>query len=86
MISNSDKSKSSDEEEQEHPDDYHEIDEKVMHTIRCADDVYKFYHADQNDGSFLHDERIQYGIDLNKRKVRRTFESIFKDGRTYKLQ
>jgi len=76
----------SSEEGEEHPDDYHKMDEKVMHTIRCADDIYKFHHATQNDGSFLHDDRIQYGIDLNKRKIRRAFESIYNDGRTYKLQ
>ena len=84
MSSDSNESESS-EEGEEHPDDYHKMDEMAMHTIRCADDIYKFHHATQNDGSFLYDDRIQYRIDLNKRKIRQAFESIYNDGMTYKL-
>ena len=69
MSSDSYRSESS-EEGEENPDDYYKMDEMVMHTIRCADDIYNFHHATQNDGSFLYDDRIQYGTNLNKRKTR----------------
>ena len=39
--------------EGDNPDDYHKIDEKTMHNIRCTDDIYKFNHMDSNKNHFL---------------------------------
>lgn len=67
-------SQGSESSEEEHPDDYHMIDSKTMHDIRCADDIYKFTQSDVYQSAFQYEERIQYGIKLNKKQLRQAFK------------
>ena len=68
-------SSSSKEEYEEHPDDYHMIDESTMYNIRCAEDINKFSNTTHNDESFLYDKRIRYSIDLNKKQIRKALNT-----------
>lgn len=67
----------SDSIEEEHPDDYHKVDEVTMNNIRFSDYIYIFNHVNEDDKkSFIYDERIQYGIDLNKNQIRQTLKDM----------
>ena len=83
MTASDDDSESS---EEEHPYDYYKINEWTMHNIRCADDIYMFNYMDTNKKSFLYDERIHYGIQLNKKQIRKEFESMVKGNNRRKLK
>ena len=86
MSTSSDNSTSSEEDHQEHHDDNKMIEENTLYNIRYTDDINKFKDINNQDGSFLYDERIRYGIDLSKKKIRKAFESIFKSCTSHEFE
>ena len=72
--------------EEEHLDDYHQVNPLTMDDIRFTDDIYKFNHMNDNQDNTNLDGRIQYDINLNKSQIRQAFEEMVKGEKGNKLQ
>ena len=58
MNTSSDSSTSSEEGNEEHPDNYKMIDENTIYNIRYTDDINKFKDVNNENESFLYNERF----------------------------
>ena len=62
------------------------IKDTTILNIRYTDDINKFKDVTKENESFLYHERVQYGIDLKIRKIRKASENIFKDCKSHEFE